>query len=75
MAGQQPWPQPYWECVVQDEGAALGDPAHQLEELKDEIRQLWVLRIDDTPYLKKLVESLPAKIQEEIERDGNVTHY
>ena len=46
-----------------------------LDELKDEIKKLWVLRMDDSPYLKKLVESMPDRIQEVIERDGNVTHY
>ena len=45
------------------------------EELKDEIRKLWVLRMDDSPYLKKLVESMPDRIQEVIQRDRNVTHY
>ena len=46
-----------------------------LEELKVEIKKLWVLRMDDSPYLKKLVESVPDRIQEVILRDGNVTHY
>ena len=46
-----------------------------LEELKDEIRKLWVLRMDNSPYLKKLVESMPDRIQEVIQRDGNVPHY
>ena len=38
-----------------------------MEELKDEIRKLWVIRMDDSE------ES--ARIREVIERDGNVTHY
>jgi transposase len=46
-----------------------------LEELKVEIKKLWVLRMDDSQYLKKLVESMPDRIQEVIARDGNATHY
>ncbi len=35
-----------------------------LEKLKVEIKKLWVLRIDDSQYLKKLMESMPDRIQE-----------
>ena len=49
--------------------------ATNLEELKEEITKLWVLRMDNCDYLKKLVESMPQRLQEVIERDGNVTHY
>jgi hypothetical protein len=35
-----------------------------LEELKVEIKKLWVLRMDDSQYLKKLMESMPDRIQE-----------
>jgi hypothetical protein len=43
--------------------------------LKVEVKKLWVLRMDDYQYLKKLVESMPDGIQEIIARDGNATHY
>jgi hypothetical protein len=46
-----------------------------LKELKVEIKKLWILRMDDSQYLKKLMESMPDRIQEVIARDGNATHY
>ncbi len=46
-----------------------------VEELKVEIKKLWVLRMDVSQYLKKLMESMPDRIQEVIARDGNATHY
>ena len=49
-------------------------PTNQ-EELKDEIRKLWVLKMDNFPYLKKLVKSMPNRIPEVISRGGNVTRY
>ena len=49
--------------------------ATNLEELKEEITKLWVLRMDNCDYLKKLVESMPQRLQEVTDRDGNVTHY
>ena len=60
--------------MVLDEGAAQVGPAHQLEELKDMIRQLCVLRMDNLPYFTKLVESMSNRNQEVIERDENVTN-
>jgi hypothetical protein len=48
---------------------------NNLEELKVEIKKLWVLRMDDSQYLKILMESMLDRIQEVIARDGNATHY
>ena len=47
----------------------------RLDELQNEIRRLWVLKMDDSPYLKKLVESMPGRLQEVIAREEFVTHY
>ena len=45
-------------------------------EFCDEITKFWVLlRMDNCEYLKNLVESMPKRLQEVINRDGNVTHY
>jgi hypothetical protein len=33
MTGQQPWPQPYWECLGLDEAASQGHPTN-IEALK-----------------------------------------
>ncbi len=46
-----------------------------LEQLKEEILKLWVIRMEDSAYLKNLVESMPRRLQEVIERGGNITHY
>jgi hypothetical protein len=46
-----------------------------LEQLKEEILKLWVIRMQDSAYLKNLVESMPRRLQEVIERGGNITHY
>jgi peroxiredoxin family protein len=35
-----------------------------LEELKVEIKKQWVFRMDDSQYLKKLMESMTDRIQE-----------
>ncbi len=41
----------------------------------EEIKKLWVLRMDGSQYLKKLMESMLDRIQEVIARDENATHY
>ena len=40
-----------------------------------EIKRLWVLRMEDSDYLKKLVESMPRRLAEVIERGGACTKY
>jgi hypothetical protein len=44
-----------------------------LEQLKDEILKLWVIRMEDSAYLKNLMEYMPQRLQEEIEQGGNIT--
>ncbi len=46
-----------------------------MEEWKAEIRRLWTLRMDDSNYLKALVESMPRSLAEVIEREGATTKY
>jgi hypothetical protein len=46
-----------------------------LEQLKKEILKLWVISMEDTTYLKNLVESMSQRLQEVIEQGGNITHY
>jgi hypothetical protein len=46
-----------------------------LEQLKEDILKLWLRRIDNSSYLKELVESIPQQLQEVIDRGRNVTHY
>jgi hypothetical protein len=46
-----------------------------LEHLKDKILKLWALRMDNSPYLKKLEKLMLVWLQEVIDWGGNVTHY
>jgi hypothetical protein len=45
-----------------------------LEQLKEEILKLWVRRMENSTYLKNLVKFMPPRLQEVIERGGNITH-
>ncbi len=40
-----------------------------------EIKRLWTIRMEDSDYLKKLVESMPRRLAEVIEREGASTKY
>jgi hypothetical protein len=46
-----------------------------MEEWKAEIRRLWTMRMDDSDYLKALVESMPRRLAEVIEREAATTKY
>jgi hypothetical protein len=46
-----------------------------LDQLREEIKRLWVLRMEDSQILRSLVESMPKRLLEVIERGGNTTHY
>jgi hypothetical protein len=43
--------------------------------LREEIKRLWVLRMEDSHILRSLMESMPKRLREVIERGGNTTHY
>lgn len=49
--------------------------ATSLPELQREIIRLWTIRMDDSVYLRNIVESMPRRLQEVINRDGNTTKY
>ena len=49
--------------------------ATSLPDLQKEITELWTMKMDDIPYLKALVESMPRRIEDVIRRDGNTTNY
>jgi hypothetical protein len=40
-----------------------------------EIKRLWTIRMEDSDYLKRLVESMPRRLAEVIEREGASTKY
>jgi hypothetical protein len=46
-----------------------------MEEWKMGIRRLWTLRMDDSDYLKALVESMPRRLDEMIEREDASTKH
>ena len=43
--------------------------------LKVEILRLWTLKMDDSQYLRNLVESMPRRLQAVLESSGNATKY
>ena len=46
-----------------------------MEDWKREIVKLWVMKMSDDRYLQSLVESMPRRLQEVIEREGDTTKY
>ena len=56
---------------------------HQLQDCKAtsipllqlEITKLWTQRMDDIPYLKALVESMPRRLAAVVENASNTTKY
>jgi hypothetical protein len=49
--------------------------ATSLPQLQQEIKFLWTLQMDDIQYLKKLVESMPRRLEAVILNEGNSTKY
>ncbi len=41
----------------------------------EEIKRLWIIKIDDCKYLKMLMYSMPRRLVEVIEREGASTKY
>jgi transposase len=50
-------------------------PCTNLEELKREILKLWCQKMEDCEYLRHLVESMPRRLEEVIQREGAMTKY
>jgi hypothetical protein len=40
-----------------------------------EIKKLWIIKMDECEYLKKLVDSMPRRLKKFIERQGASTKY
>jgi hypothetical protein len=49
--------------------------AKNLKELQREVTELWVLKLDNSQYLRNLVKSMPRRLQDVIDREGNPTKY
>jgi hypothetical protein len=45
------------------------------DELKREILKLWCQKMEDCEYLRHLVESMPRRLEEVIQREGAMTKY
>ena len=41
----------------------------------EEILKLWCLKMNDCEYLRQLVESMPRRLEEVIQREGGMTKY
>ena len=50
-------------------------PCTNLEQLKREILELWCQKMEDCEYLRNLVESMPRRLEEVIQREGAMTKY
>ncbi len=46
-----------------------------LQALKEEITRLWVPKMADSQVLSNMVESMPDRLQEVIQKGGNTTKY
>ena len=46
-----------------------------ITELKEAIKVLWFERMADSEYQRSLVESMPRRMVEVIEKGGNMTKY
>ena len=46
-----------------------------LPALQKEITELWTMKMDNIPYVKALVESMPRRLDDVIRRDGNTFKY
>ncbi len=59
-------------------GVALATIREQLKMSESTLRRIllvWLQRTVETDFLHNLVESMPARIQEVIDRDGGMTKY
>ena len=69
--------------TVEDKRVAIGLWKDQLTDcnatslpaLQLEITRLWVTRMENSDYLRSLVESMPRRLQEVISKAGNTTKY
>ena len=49
--------------------------ATNIEEWKQKITKLWYLKMLDSDYLRLLVNSMPKRMKEVLEKEGSMTHY
>ena len=56
-------------------GVPLKKIMEQLQMSKLEVKKLWVQRMEDSSYLRSLVQSMPRRLQAVIQNNGNATKY
>ena len=49
--------------------------ATNMQEWQRDITELWAVRMNDSQFLKDLVEFMSRHLQEVIQREGNCTQY
>jgi transposase len=73
--GNSPDPNPIENVCAWKKVQLKSTSPSNIEQLKEEILKLRVIKMKDSAYLKNLVESMPWRLQEVIERGGNIIHY
>ena len=63
------------QCASEGHREPTEDVCTNMEDWKREIVKLWVTRMSDNSYLQNLVESMPRRLQEVIERVRDTTKY
>ena len=63
------------QCASEGHQEPTEDVCTNMEDWKREIVKLWVTRMSDNSYLQNLVESMPRRLQEVIERVRDTTKY
>ncbi len=73
--GNSPDLNPIENCWAWMKGQLENCGATSIPELQLEITRLWALKMEDSAYLRSLVESMPRRIQAVMENAGNATKY
>ncbi len=73
--GNSPDLNPIENCWSWMKGQLVNSTSTNLKELQEEIKRLWMIKMADSQYLKSLVESMPRRLAEVIERGGATTKY
>ncbi len=75
MPGNSPGLNPIENCWAWMKTQLRDCQANSIPQLKEEIKQLWILKMDDCQYLRSLVESMPRRLQAVLENGGNAIKY
>ena len=73
--GNSPYLNPIENCWAWMKGQLQDCGATSIPELEREILRLWTLKMEDSAYLRTLVESMPRRLAAVLENGGNATKY